>query len=413
MVRSALSNSLSDIVSMNQDGDAAMSNGQLTILTQTHREWVNTNAPLDERWARAISVMPFCSRADANGSNAAASEAVLQMQTRVVASDLWMGLKDVKDWVSFSVHRILVPPEDPRERMISQSIPSNPFCVTISSESCGVRRYLEAVCQELRIDYFRVGATYYEDGMMEDLVEAARTRRRALILFDRTNWFSHAEYATRGASFMHHLRAAMSSTRARQAMDETSESGAATSIYNSMNLDTMATLLPRLWVVISANNTDVVQEVMQFAGGCVYRMSNASESMAFSVVRIQLAKKGEMYGFAAQDVEHMMSQTRYVNDLRDISRILQQTEVGAIIGIIEVACTIAYRRSRQSPTYTAATLDGLFPLAVDVQQAMNQLTGQSVGSLASAVAATQQPTSTAAEVARAINAGAASGGGFY
>ena len=404
MVRSTLSSSMSDLVSMSSDSDMSMSNGQMTVVMQTQREWRNATAPLDQRWARAITIIPYCSMADQNGSGAAASEAVMQMQERVVSNELWMGLQDVKEWVSFNVHRILVPSEDPRERAISDCTPAAPFCVTMSGDSCGVRSYLQGVCTELRIDYFRVGGTYWEDGMMEDLLDAARQRRRALILFDRTNWFSNAEYGARGASFMHHLRAAMSSAQAQRAM-MAAAGGPLSIISNSMQMDTMATLLPNLWIVISANNSDVVHEVIQMSSGAVYRLSNASEPMALSVVRTQLSKRGHAYGFSDADVSHTLSQTNYVMELQRIATVLQKSEVGAIVNIIAVACTIAYQRARLSPMYTT-TLASLLPTAVDVQQAMNQLNGQSVGSVAGAVAATQVP-SAAAEAARAINGGTA------
>lgn len=377
--------------------DAA--NGQVTAVMMTQREWRNTTAPLEQRYARAITVLRYAAMTENSGMMTTASEGVLQGQRRVVSNEMWLGLEQLKSWVNFHVHRIVVPPQDPRQLAISQSTPANPFCVTMSSEGCGVRNYLQAVCKELRIDFYRVGGSYWEEGMMEDMIDAASRSRRALILFDRCSWFSHAHYASRGASFMHHLRAAM---HTREAMAETMAAahGSAVEITNSWAPSGLATLLPNLWIVISSSSGDVVPEVLEMANGCTYRLFNASPDTALAVVRMRVAERAKRWGFEPAEVEETLSESTYTAQLQQIAHLLANAEVGAIVSIIEAAITIAYERDLLRPMH-GTSLVALLPMAVDVQQAINRLSGQSVGGAAAVLATT--PTTMAAKAAASLN----------
>lgn len=378
----------------------ASTDGQLTIVMQTHSDWRNRSLPIGERWAGSIVDRNYCTMSDSVDCGVAVSDAVLQQQRTLACNELWLGLSQLKDWALFNVHRILVPPDDPRRLAISRSMPYNALCVTMSQEACGVRSYLDALCAELRIDFLCVSGTYWEDGMMQDLLnEACRHRRRALILFDRTSWFSHAEYPVRGAAFMHHLRAAMNRRRTDQVMQR--NVGTLT-ISNDLSADNIGAVLPNLWIVVSSTGSDVVPEVLRMARGATYQLTTACEGIAYSVVRSYLRTRLREYNFDEKEIEQTLSETVYTRQLQSIATLLRATEIGAIISIMCTACMIAFARDYHTDTNGQSILN-LLPTCSEVQLAISQLSGQAVGVPQPPLLTSSSSSTVAGLVGAAIN----------
>lgn len=376
----SLSNSASDLPPY---GD---NNASMTVVMQTASEWRNRNLPMSHRWAGAISYTGYGTVTETSSTLSAASHAIRQQQRTLDSNSLWIGLETLKQWVTLNVHRILVPPLSAEASRVSARTPSNAFCLAISNDGCGVRSYLNSVCKELRIDFFRVSGTYYEDGMMADLLIEARKSRAALILFDRTSWFTNAEYGMRGASFMHHLGAAIEQRRSELALANLTHGV----VSNEFDAAGLSVLLPNLWIVISSSTGDVAPDVLEMARGTSFRLTSVGERVAYNTVRICLQRRADECGFARDATEMVLSQSAYLYEVNKIAATLQGMQVGAIVTIMKRACDNAFARDFASPTHGSVVVN-LLPTHDEVCYALNQCNGQAIGAAVAPTSSSSAP----------------------
>lgn len=356
---------------------AAGGNGVVAMVMHSSEEWRRSNVPLEERWNRAISVIRYYTGIrDRATMMVALSETILQGQRKLNCNQLTIGLAPLKEWVDGHLHRVIVPPTNPDMLRISTNTPYNSFCVIISQPQCGVRSYLTNVCKELRIDLYTVGPTYYETGMMEDLLKEARQSGRSMILFDRVGWFSSSEYGARGADFMHQIRAAMMQQKASREREQL-ESGNMLTMRNDMKSDTLSSLLPGLWIVVSTASSDVHHDVVPLANGSMIRVHNASRDLSMQAIRICLETKFSAYGFSKTMIDNAF-ETTYHETFTRIAILLEKAEFGFIVGVIECALQFVIQRDRHSATSGLDMLK-LLPTEADVRLAYSQLSGNVMG----------------------------------
>lgn len=377
------------------------STGQLRLVTQSTRELLNESRQMSDRWSGNVTHLRNASKLRGINSGLAASEALLQHQREVQSDHLYIGLTGLKRWVRLHIHRVIVPPENVEDRQVVANLAVHPLCITMSGESCGVRSYLESVCHELRIDFYRVGGSWWEEGMIENVLAEALAQPRSLVLLDRPAWFSYEEYGTRGIAFVHHLRAMMERART-QKIEQMMMDNHNAILTNPFQRESMSELLPNLWIVLSSTGTNVHHEVINLASGEVLRMDSPSKDAAAEIVQICVKKKmGKYKLFPDKEIDELITQTDYVRQIDAISSLLHDKEVGAIVAIMEHACEIAGNQYVMIPP-TSRHPRNLLPTDVAVRQALNQLSGHSVGGYAVAMAP-QQHQSQAARAAQLLN----------
>lgn len=376
------------------------------LVTRSFDSIVRETQPIEQRYNNAIVVHRFFSATQRNALGAAGSELILQGQSRLGSDDLYVGLTSLKHWARHNVHRALVPEKDPRRRALLRALSPDAMCVAVSPEASGVRSYLKLLCEELRVDLFVVGGTYYKEGMMQDLLKEARKSTRALILFDRTMWFTAEQHPSRGADFMHQLTSLINYQEMMMSPHAARCGGGAASaasmtLENSFSVPTVGSVLPGLWIVISTSSTNVHTDVVQMAAGCFFRVQEASDIVAFNATRGAL-KKFVGDAFDEQTIEYTLSQSPYLQQLKEIARILHDRGIGSVLRIIRVAYGISLQRDMQRDTHQSALIHVL-PTAIDVTHAVGLLSGQALGGVGAIAATTTAPPSEAAMLAQYMN----------
>jgi hypothetical protein len=373
---------------------------QSSLVVHTPQEWRNLHLPLNQRWLSSVIEYPFGSKMDEFAAGNVASETLLQMQRNgLVSNQMFVGLDALKSWVTTNVYRKLVPPLDETLRSVLRVTQTDPFCVTASAEGCGVRSYLQSVCKELRIDLFVVSPLCFVPEMPEGLLNEVRSRgRRAMILFDRPDWFTTATYPTRGAVFVHHLDSILGQLRQVAVMNQQMDT-----IVNEMRIVGMDALLPSTWIVVSSSLEDIHPDVTKYTNGCFIRVGSASYDLAVAMVRNQLLHQLKLCQFLPDAIENTLSQTNYRNTVTKIAQLLSNSEVGQIIGIMQWACKLVVERNYEH-LQTQRNIELLLPYQPDVQHAMDQLSGRSAGgALGARATAAAHGNSEAALMAQQIN----------
>lgn len=352
---------------------AGMENSnQMSLIVQTQKEFLDSSSPIENRFSGAVIAHRNYSRLQSHSMGSAVSETLLTQQQKLESNDLLYGLTPLKGWVADNVHSVLVPPTDSRLRSISNALQRQNMCVVRSRPGCGVKEYLTAVCAELRIDLFVIRGTYFDPEMFDPLIREARASRRALVLFDRTEWFTNAGYATRGCTFVHHLQTAID--RAVVTKNNNSLGGALAqmSLRNRFRRTTLSDVFPGMWIVFSCNNMDVSSELLRLANGSVCDIKQTSKDLAIVFVLDKLKSHVRNLPFDQNEISLTLSSDYYQSILQQIGELLKNTEMGEIANLIDHALGIAWRRDVTSKTAGMQLLP-LLPTAADVQQSMQTL----------------------------------------
>lgn len=394
----SLSSSVTDFSLGHSPHAGSASPGPVAVVMRTQRELTNSTGPLNQRYSRAINVAPFYTWANAGGAaSAAASETALIGQHQLRSNENFWGLTALKEWVRHNVHNVLVPPTE-FARVCNRQAPPNAMCVCKSSDGTGVRSYLHSVCAELRIDLYSMRGTVFEEEMFPDLLANARQSGRAMILFDRTQWFTHREYAQRGAVFMHYLLASIDEELTRRRFQAMGTAIATLDVENTLHRNTLATALPGLWIVFSCTGTDVVNELIERVRGCHFQWRQASRPMAREVARRKIIRATGHLDL--RDVERELTETAYARTLDDIAALLEDYETGPIVEVMEMAIQLALQRAMAHGAMDRSPR-AFMPQIGEVQQALRQMTGQAFGGV---TAVSTAPLSSAHVAAAAINA---------
>lgn len=394
----SLSSSVTDFAFPHSPVSSSASPGPVAVVMRTQRELANSTGPLNQRYSRAINVAPYYTWANAgSAASASASETTLIGQHQLRSNENFWGLTALKEWVRYNVHNILVPPSE-FARVCNRQTPPNAMCVCKSTDGTGIRSYLQSVCAELRIDLYSMRGTVFEEEMFPDLLANARQSGRAMILFDRTQWFTHREYAQRGAVFMHYLLATIDEELTRRRFQAMGTAIATLDVENALQRNTLATALPGLWIVFSCTGTDVVNELIERVRGCHYQWRQASRAMAREVARRKIIRATGHLDIA--EVERELSETPYTRTLDEIAALLQDYETGPIVEVMEMAMQLALQRSTNQPVFDRSPRH-FMPTLPEVQQALRQMNGQAFGGV---TAVSTAPVATAHATAAAINA---------
>ena len=356
------------------------------VLCMDYEQYQRKTQPLNARYP-SIEIFPnYTHTHNTSASTALAESFLATQQESLKCNSLFQGLAPLKRWVSSNVQRVLTG--TPMERRM----PPDAVAVTISSEGCGVRSYLEQVCNELRIDLFVIARHFFHAEMFKELLDEARARQRAMILFDRADWFETQRYGCTGVAFISCMEALIRQQRAAQMITSATEYA----FSNTMTATTLGELVPGLWLVVSCNTPDVVQDLLRHAPGSLFHLHQASKEVAYTTARSCIRQRLQRFEFAIARIDEALSQTEYAATLQGIATLLQAYEPGRVVAIVQRALKkqfdLCCDNARAQGFTFSPILEAMLPTQQAVQLATNEILGQAASS-----------TTQAASLARQIN----------
>jgi hypothetical protein len=163
-----------------------------------------------------------------------------------------------------------------------------------------------------------------------------------------------------------------------------------------------------LWIVLSMTTNNVAPDVVRQMAGNVFRMQQASDHVARSILKRCCEQHMVAAGCAPVEVTSTLTEGEYVPVFERCVALLKTDEPGRVVAVFERAKRIALRRVLQQSSMRVITPSSSLPSVQDVLDARLALMGQpqvSAAHTAGSSAAAAASSSMAGSLAAKINGG--------